>query len=122
VFSPELPHQFRHAPEFALRLVRVKSLAQVVGDLLGFKLQQHAVEQRELLGIHPLDFLVQDGLELLRRDRVGSAVAFHAGTIHLQTPPDKGVKQARTPDKFKPLRNPCGGGGICEDELAAALN
>ena len=30
-----------------------------------------------------------DGLELLRRDRRGSTVAFPAGTIHPQNPPDK---------------------------------
>jgi hypothetical protein len=90
MFRPELPHQFRHAPEFTLRLVRVESLAQVIGGLLGFELQQHVVEQRELLAVHPLDFLVQDGLELLRRNRRGGLAAFHAGTIHPQNPPDKG--------------------------------
>jgi hypothetical protein len=40
--------------------------------------------------VHPLDFPVPDGLERLRRDRRGSTVAFHAGTIHPQNPPDKG--------------------------------
>jgi len=65
-------------------------------------LRQHAVEQRELLAVHPLDFPVPDGQERLRRDRRGSAVAFPAGTRHPQNPPDKGANQARTPDKFKP--------------------
>jgi hypothetical protein len=40
--------------------------------------------------VHPLDFPVPDGLERLRRDRRGSAVAFHAGTIHPQNPPGNG--------------------------------
>jgi hypothetical protein len=53
-------------------------------------MQQHAVGQRELLAVHPLDFLVQDGLERLRRDRRGSSVVFQAGTRHPQNPPDKG--------------------------------
>ncbi len=35
------------------------------------------------------DFLVPDRLERLRRDRRGSAVAFHAGTIHPQLGFDK---------------------------------
>jgi len=43
-----------------------------------------------LARVHPLDFPVPDGLERLRRDRRGSAVAFHAGTRHPQNPPDKG--------------------------------
>jgi hypothetical protein len=67
-----------------------------------FKLQQPAVGQRDRLAVHPLDFPVPDGLERLRRDRRGSAVAFQAGTRHPQNPPDKGTKQARTPDEFKP--------------------
>jgi len=53
-------------------------------------MQQHAVGQRELLAVHPLDFLVPDGLERLRRDRRGSAVAFPAGIRHPQNPTDKG--------------------------------
>jgi len=51
---------------------------------------QHAVEQRVLLAVHPLDFFVPDGLERLRRDRRGSVAAFHAGTRHPQNSPDKG--------------------------------
>jgi len=74
---------------------RVESPAQAVGSLLGFKLQQHAVGQRELLTVHPLDFLLQDGLKLLRRDRRGGMAAFHAGTIHPQNPSDKGRPNRR---------------------------
>jgi hypothetical protein len=78
VFSPELPYQLRRAPEFTLRMIRIERLAQMVGGLLGFELQQHAVEQSELLAVHPLDFLVQNRLELLRRERRGRLAAFHA--------------------------------------------
>ena len=67
-----------------------------------FKLRQHAVGQRERLAVHPLDFVVPDGLERLRRDRRGSAVAFHAGTRHPQIRLTRAAKQARMPEKFKP--------------------
>jgi len=43
-----------------------------------------------LARVHPLDFPVPDRLELLRRDRRGSAVAFHAGTIRPRNRSDKG--------------------------------
>jgi len=45
--------------------------------------------------VHPLDFLVPDGLGLLRRDRRESAVAFHAGTRHPQNPPTRAAKSWR---------------------------
>jgi hypothetical protein len=45
-----------------------------------------------LARIQPPDFPGPDGLERLRRDRRGSAVAFHAGTRHPQNPPDKGSR------------------------------
>ena len=54
------------------------------------------------LEAHPLDFLVSDGLERLRRDRRGSAVAFPAGTRHPQNPPDQGGQADADADQFKP--------------------
>jgi hypothetical protein len=62
---------------------------KLVGGLLGFELQQHAVEQDKLLAIHPLDLLVQDGFEALRRDRRGGVATFHAEAIHPHNQPDK---------------------------------
>ena len=52
--------------------------------------------------IHPLEFLVPDGLERLRRDRRGSAVAFQAGTRHPQNPPDEDGQAGADADQFKP--------------------
>jgi len=52
VFSPELPHQLRHAPQLALRVIRIESLAQAIRSLFCFELQQQAIQQRELLTAH----------------------------------------------------------------------
>lgn len=82
MFCPELPHQFGHALEFALRLIGIKCFAQVFGGLFGFDLQQHAIQQHELRVGHALNFLVQDGLELFRLQRCGGLAAFHGFTIN----------------------------------------
>jgi len=89
VFSPPTAYQLRRPPKLALRVFRVERLAQMVGRLLDFELQQYAVEQRELLAVHSLDFLVQDRLELFRRDRRRSITTFHTGIIPPQDQPDK---------------------------------
>jgi hypothetical protein len=52
--------------------------------------------------VQPLNFPMPDGLERLRRDRRGSAVAFPAGTRHPQNPPDTGSQAVADDDQFKP--------------------
>ena len=102
MIRPKLPHQFRHASQFALRMIRIESLAQSVGGLFRFELQQHPVKQRELLAIHALDLFVQDGLELFRLDRRCGVAVFHAGTLHRRNEADK-VAQKRGAKWFEPL-------------------
>ena len=80
VFRAELPHQFGNALKPALRVVCVKCLAQAISRLLGFELQQHAVQQRQLLAIHALNLLMQDRFKPFRRHGI---TIFHAQTIHL---------------------------------------
>jgi len=97
VFRPELPHQLRHTPQLALRVIRIESLTQAVGGLLRFELQQHAVKQHELLAVHALDLFVQDGLELFRLHWRGGMAAFHVGTIQRRNGADK-TAMNREPD------------------------
>jgi hypothetical protein len=87
--SPELLHQLGHPPQSALRVIGVESLAQAVGNLLGFELQQHAVKQRQLLAVHAFDSLAQDRFELLRFDRHRGVAASHVGTIPRPSETDK---------------------------------
>ncbi len=82
MFSPELSYQLHNLPKFALRTIGIERFIQMVSGLLSFKLQQYAIEQYQLLAVHPLDFLVQDRLELLWRNRRGRLATCHAQTIH----------------------------------------
>jgi hypothetical protein len=68
VLSPELLDQFGNAAEFVLLAISLKSLAQTVGEFFRFDLKQHLVKQSQLAGIHVLDFVVQQGLQLFSRD------------------------------------------------------
>ena len=58
----KLFHQFRNAAELALCTVLIEGIIQPVSQFLGFDLKQNAIEQRKMLGIHALDFFVQNGL------------------------------------------------------------
>jgi hypothetical protein len=77
----ELLHQLRNAPQYALLMVLVESLAQAIRAFLRFQLEQEAVEQYQVLAVHLLDFVVQGGLQLLRFNWHGLRHGFHRGKI-----------------------------------------
>jgi hypothetical protein len=62
----KLFYQFSNAAKLALLAVFVKSVIQTAGEFLGLDLQQDAIEQRKMLGIHALNFFVQYGLQFFR--------------------------------------------------------
>ena len=107
MFRPELLHQLGHAPQLALRVISVESLAEPVGKLLGFELQQHAIKQQELLAVHALELLMQDGLELLRFDWRMRMAATHVGTIHSRNKADKTRRNAPHRNRVDITGNRC---------------
>ena len=57
-------------------MVFVEGFAKAVSELLRFQLQQEAVEQGQVLAVHPLDLVVQNGLQLFQLDWPGCDAGF----------------------------------------------
>jgi hypothetical protein len=64
--------------------------------------------------IHPLEFLVPDGLVAAPAGWRGSAVDFHAGTRHPQTRLTMAGQAGADAGSIQTGRNPCDGGKICK--------
>lgn len=62
-------------------MVLVERFAQALSPLLGFELKQQAVHQVKMLAIHPLDLLMQNGLQLLRFNRHWLRRRLHEGKV-----------------------------------------